>query len=684
MGEKVQDPNRAAILPISEEVSRPLWSVMIPTYNCAQYLRETLASVLAQDPGSEVMQIEVIDDCSTKDDPEAIVEELGKGRVSFYRQPHNVGHIQNFNTCLQRSRGYLVHLLHGDDRVRDGFYKKMQELFEQNPEIGAGFCRHIGMSQEGHWEWFSNLEQSESGVIDGWLERISVFNRLQTPSMVVRRETYEKIGGFDRRSCYLDDWEMWVRIAAYYPVGFEVEPLAEYRGRAGSLTEISRSQSSQIQNIGEIISIIQSYLPSEIAKKLTRQARENWALFAVNDLALPMLKSGNFRAATTQIKEALGCSSSPKVIRAIVQVLSVSSAKLLVRKSRYWINLLRKPSQVLDLYIRPLILENEVQPIYGPQTIDYDIDELIVLCVVRNGELYIKSFIEHYQSLGVKHLVFLDNGSTDETVNIARQYENVTVLQTHCPYQKYETLFKQYLVNRFSKNRWNLFADIDELFDYPYSDVLSLKSLLTYLNQNAYTAVLVQMLDLFSEQPLAQVESYPDDNLKEKYRYYDIENLEKERYPSYYGVLSNSEIKWHWGGVRKTLFGTNNYLTKAALVFVDKNIKTFVNCHQVKNARIADFTCLFLHYPFVSSFYKKVAEAVKSNRYAVSASHEYQKYWERLEQDPNLNIKGETARYYQGCLNLITEDFLVVSPAYLHWVKTQSSTNSNYEMQKSC
>lgn len=45
---------------------------MIPTYNCARYLRETLASVLAQDPGRDNMHIEVIDDRSTKDDPEAV------------------------------------------------------------------------------------------------------------------------------------------------------------------------------------------------------------------------------------------------------------------------------------------------------------------------------------------------------------------------------------------------------------------------------------------------------------------------------------------------------------------------------------------------------------------------------------------------------------------------------------
>src|ERR1700758_2683106 len=88
------------ITPVPSDVKRPLWSVMIPTYNCANYLRETLQSVLAQDPGPDVMQIEVVDDCSTKDDPEGVVREIGQGRVQFYRQPKNGGVTRNFNTCI--------------------------------------------------------------------------------------------------------------------------------------------------------------------------------------------------------------------------------------------------------------------------------------------------------------------------------------------------------------------------------------------------------------------------------------------------------------------------------------------------------------------------------------------------------------------------------------------------------
>src|SRR5688572_27849490 len=80
---------RAEIPPVPDGVARPFWSVMIPTYHCARFLRQTLESVLIQDPGPVWMQIEVVDDGSILDDPGAVVAEVGQGRVHFYRQAQN-------------------------------------------------------------------------------------------------------------------------------------------------------------------------------------------------------------------------------------------------------------------------------------------------------------------------------------------------------------------------------------------------------------------------------------------------------------------------------------------------------------------------------------------------------------------------------------------------------------------
>lgn len=321
---------RAKIPPVAALTDRPLWSVMIPTYNCADYLRETLTSVLAQDPGGDVMQIEVVDDCSTQDDPKSVVEELGKGRVSFYQQPKNVGYNQNFATCLQRSRGHLIHLLHGDDCVLDGFYSKMQRLFEHCPEIGAGFCRQVLIDDDGNWKYFSIIEQPERGLLSCWLERIATELTLQPPSMVVRREVYEKLGGFDSRmlSCG-EDWEMWCRIAAQYPVGYEPEVLAVYRDRSNSLTKLSIRTGQNIRDVFQANDIVKLYLPKTSTEEIHQKARENWALWAVF-IADQSISKGSIDTAIGQIRAALKGCYSVKLFSRIIP--------LVIRVGKYWLH----------------------------------------------------------------------------------------------------------------------------------------------------------------------------------------------------------------------------------------------------------------------------------------------------------------------------------------------------------
>ncbi|HKW93346.1 MAG TPA: glycosyltransferase family 2 protein [Methylomirabilota bacterium] len=286
---------------------------------------------------------------------------------------------------------------------------------------------------------------------------------------------------------------------------------------------------------------------------------------------------------------------------------------------------------------------------------------------MRNGVLHVRSFLEHHLSLGAKHIVLLDNGSTDGTVDFARRFERVTILQTTRPYRRYETVMKRYLVRRYGRNRWSLMVDIDELFDYPFSDVVDLRALLTYLNANSYTAVLAQMLDLFSDAPLKDVRSTPEDSLKTAYPYYDLSALEKAPYQ--FGTPGSPEIRAHWRGIRKAVFGTDNGLTKAALIRLCGDLVPFVGWHQTANAAIADFSCVLLHYPFVSTFVEKVREAVRSERYRVSAGEEYRKYWARLEERPDLVLKQATARKFESVNQLIDDGFLVVSPAYREWVE---------------
>lgn len=323
----VLHPHSSNILPVQEEGCRPLWSVVIPTYNCAAYLRETLSSVLAQDLGPELMQIEVVDDHSTRDDPKAIVEELGRGRVNFYQQSRNVGYIKNFETCLQRSQGYLVHLLHGDDWVRDGFYTKMQDLFKKYPDAGAAFCRVIYADENGYWQGISSVEQPKSGILIDGFQKIYGGVDIQSAAMVVRREVYEHLGGFDHRFvCCFEDREMWVRVAVHYPIAYEVEPLAVYRClSSGSLTKKTLRSGEYARDMYKGLEIIENdllpYISKPIDKEVVSNSRENIALFILR-LANQMLSQGDVEAALNQIRHALNCSNSLRVWREIIGIYS--------------------------------------------------------------------------------------------------------------------------------------------------------------------------------------------------------------------------------------------------------------------------------------------------------------------------------------------------------------------------
>lgn len=305
---------------VPEGTARPRWSVMIPTFNCAHYLREALGSVLSQDPGPHAMQIAVVDDGSS-DDPEAVARQLAAGRVEFHRQPANVGVVHNLTDCIRRSRGEIVHILHGDDAVRSGFYQTMGHAFALRPDIGAAFCRQIFIGPDGQWRAISPLERADSGVLEDAAAHLAAEQRIMTPSICVRRAVYEQLGGFHHELLCAEDWEMWVRVAAHHPIWFEVEPLALYRMHDDSNTGRHVRTGADLRFTKRAIEIISGHLPPGRAAKVAARARATYARSALT-IAQDALQRRDAGTAAAQIAGALGLDPSPRLaIRAAATVL---------------------------------------------------------------------------------------------------------------------------------------------------------------------------------------------------------------------------------------------------------------------------------------------------------------------------------------------------------------------------
>ncbi|NEQ35200.1 MAG: glycosyltransferase [Okeania sp. SIO3I5] len=318
-----------AITSLSVSSKRPFFSVMIPTYKKVKYLEQTLKSVLQQAPSPEEMQIEVVNDCpdvKIQSEIEAIVRKVGGERVNFYRHfPQDIGQAPIFNICLQRAQGYWIHLLHDDDFVLPGFYEKLRQVIERNTTVGAAFCRHSYIDENNNQKMVSPLEKETPGIIPNWLEKIVVMQRIQCASMVVKRSVYEKLGGFCLEAKSAADWEIWKRIAAYYPVSYEPQILACYRLHSTSETSRLIEFGGNISDTRKAIEISESYLPKEISKKLSDLAREHYALSATKT-AQQMLSVGKAEVAIAQIQEALKCSNSSQVKEGIISLFVTSDA----------------------------------------------------------------------------------------------------------------------------------------------------------------------------------------------------------------------------------------------------------------------------------------------------------------------------------------------------------------------
>jgi glycosyltransferase involved in cell wall biosynthesis len=249
-----------SIPPVSEGLRRPFWSVMIPTYNRPDYLRRTLESVLAQDPGPETMQIEVIDNCSTVGEIKALVQELGQGRVEYFRQAQNVNFIDNWNACIEQARGHWVHMLHDDDIVLPGFYDAYRRHIEAH-DCALLTSQAIIIDEQEQWLGIEGmLPPQDDGIMRHALEEIVQHNIFIAPTIVFPRDVCTRVGGFHQKLYYTCDWELWVRLATTGAVGYLPRPYSLYRRHSRTETQKDHIDGLNINSCLLTTDIMLSYI----------------------------------------------------------------------------------------------------------------------------------------------------------------------------------------------------------------------------------------------------------------------------------------------------------------------------------------------------------------------------------------------------------------------------------------
>ena len=210
----------------SNNIKQPLVSIILPTFNHERFIGKAIESVLSQTYGN--FELIIVDNYS-EDNTESVVASYKDNRIKYLRFRNNGIIAASRNHGIKYSHGNYIAFIDSDDVWRKQKLKKQLPHVQVPGIIGVAsnatliadtpYCRRI------------NLARSKLGYVDYKYRDILNQNSIITSSLIVNKKTLKHAGLFDedRNFCFIEDWELWLRMARYGLFRILEEPLLSYR-----------------------------------------------------------------------------------------------------------------------------------------------------------------------------------------------------------------------------------------------------------------------------------------------------------------------------------------------------------------------------------------------------------------------------------------------------------------------
>lgn len=243
----------------------PLVSVCIPTYNNAEYIEDTVRSVLGQTYRN--LEVIVVDDHSA-DDTMEILGKIEDDRLRVYWNEENLGMAGNWNRCLELARGQYIKLICADDMIAKDAIEKEARAMRDNPsavlvESDTTLIDIYG-NKTGQFRRFPR-----SGLVDGKkLAKASLLVQdfYGAPvNNLIRKSALRKVGGFDPAFTYILDFDLWLRLSCVGNVYILREQLNRFRIRNDSNTGMLIGERQDLYN-AEHLRLLQKHAARGIVR----------------------------------------------------------------------------------------------------------------------------------------------------------------------------------------------------------------------------------------------------------------------------------------------------------------------------------------------------------------------------------------------------------------------------------
>ena len=230
----------------------PWVSVIIPTYNRRDLLREAIRSVLEQ--SFRDFELIVVDDGSEDGTREMIQREFPGLLTYIYQENQGVSRARNRG--IETSRGKYIAFLDSDDLWLKKKLERQVQFMQQNPEAMICYTDEIWIRRGVRVN-----PKKKHAKHSGWIYPQCLPLCIISPSSVLmRRELLEEVGGFDPEFPVCEDYDLWLRVALRYPIHLIPEKLIVKRG--GHPDQLShRSWGNDIWRVRALLKILQKELP---------------------------------------------------------------------------------------------------------------------------------------------------------------------------------------------------------------------------------------------------------------------------------------------------------------------------------------------------------------------------------------------------------------------------------------
>jgi glycosyltransferase involved in cell wall biosynthesis len=248
-------------------------TVVIPCYNSANYILDTLSSVLQQDYRD--FEVIIVDDGST-DDTAKVIEPF-RSRIRYIHQKNSGGPAKPRNVGIQLAQGDLISFFDSDDVMIAGKLKTAAEVFSKQPEIDLLFTNFCSIDVTGNvlksdylgsYQEFRRALLPADEPLTGLLRGRELYHELLkanfigTSSVVVRRAALMEVGGFDESLYNSDDRDMWFKLAwANKTFAFCNKNYHMYRYRTDSV-----SKQRVHRRFPSVINVLQKQLDHRLTK----------------------------------------------------------------------------------------------------------------------------------------------------------------------------------------------------------------------------------------------------------------------------------------------------------------------------------------------------------------------------------------------------------------------------------